>query len=287
MNKVGIYYAFWERDWDADFVPYVKKVANLGFDILEVNSGTVTEMSDSQRIRLKDEARKYNIELTFCIGLTAQYDIASKDEGIRRNGINFLKRQAEMLKFMEAKELGGIIYSSWPGSLPAGEADKRPYWDRSVSAMKEVMKTVEDCDVLFNVEVVNRFEQYLLNTCEEAVDYINQVGSNHCKILLDSFHMNIEEDNIYDAIVRAGDKLGHVHIGETNRKSPGIGRFPWDELAKGLKDIRYAGSVVMEPFLIPGGEVGRDIKIFRDLSIGIDMDKEAKRALDFIREKLK
>lgn len=287
MNKIGIYYAFWERDWDADFVPYVEKIAKLGFDILEVNSGTVTEMTDTQRIRLKEEARRYNIELTFCIGLTAKYDIASKDAGIRQNGINFLKRQAEMLKFMEAKELGGIIYSSWPGALPAGEVDKRPYWDRSVSAMKEIMKTVEDCNVLFNIEVVNRFEQYLINTCDEAVEYLTQVGSEHCKILLDSFHMNIEEDNIYNAIIRAGDKLGHVHIGETNRKAPGVGRFPWDELAKGLKDIHYTGSVVMEPFLIPGGEVGRDIMIFRDLSVGIDMDKEAKRALNFIREKLK
>lgn len=218
MNKVGIYNAFWERNWDADFVPYVEKVAKLGFDILEVNSGTVTEMSNDQRDRLKNEALKHNIDLTFCIGLTKKYDIASADETVRQNGIDFLKRQAEMLKYMEAKELGGIIYSSWPGTLPHGEFDKRPYWDRSVSAMKEDMKTVEDCDVLFNVEVVNRFEQYLLNTCEEAVEYCNQVDSNHCKILLDSFHMNIEEDNIYEAIVHAGDKLGHVHIGETNRK---------------------------------------------------------------------
>ncbi len=286
MNKIGIYYAYWERNWDADFVPYVKKVANLGFDILEVNSGTVAKMSDHQRDRLKDEAKRYNTELTFCIGLTANYDIASEDAEIRQNGINFLKQQAEMLKYMEAKELGGIVYSSWPGTLPPGVTDKRPYWDRSVAAMREVMKKAEDCNVLFNVEVVNRFEQYLLNTCNEAVSYVEQVGSDHCKILLDSFHMNIEEDNIYDAVITAGDNLGHVHIGETNRKAPGVGRFPWDEMMKGLKDINYTGSIVMEPFLIPGGEVGRDIKIFRDLSIGVDMDKDAKRALNFIREKL-
>src|SRR5690554_6356553 len=139
MNKIGIYYAFWERNWDADFVPYVEKVAKLGFNILEVNSGIVTEMSDNQRIQLKNEALRHNIELTFCIGLTSKYDIAAKDDKIRKNGIDFLKRQAEMLKFMEAKKLGGIIYGSWPGTLPAGEVDKRPYWDRSVSAMKEVM----------------------------------------------------------------------------------------------------------------------------------------------------
>ena len=287
MNKIGIYYAYWERNWDADFVPYIKKVVDLGFDILEVNSGTVTNMSNEQRTRLKEEAKKYNVDLTFCIGLTPEYDIASEDKRIRENGIDFLKRQAEMLKFMDAKVLGGILYSSWPGTLPDGIADKRPYWDRSVASMKEVMKTVEDYNVLFNMEVVNRFEQYLINSSAEAVEYVEQVGSEHCKILLDSFHMNIEEDDIYGAVITAGNKLGHVHIGETNRRPPGLGRFPWEELARGLKDIDYKGAVVMEPFLVPGGEVGRDIKIYRDLSVGVDLDFEAQKAQEFIRKKLK
>jgi D-psicose/D-tagatose/L-ribulose 3-epimerase len=98
--------------------------------------------------------------------------------------------------------------------------------------------------------------------------------------------MNIEEDNIYDAIVTAGDNLGHVHIGETNRRAPGAGKFDWESLSRGLRKINYQGSVVMEPFLIPGGEVGRDIKIYRNLSEGIDMDKEAARALNFMRSVL-
>jgi D-psicose/D-tagatose/L-ribulose 3-epimerase len=286
MNKVGIYYAFWESNWDADFVPYAQKVKDLGFDILEVNSGTVTNMPDSERDRLRDAARAVGIELTFCIGLPAPYDIASEDEAVRRNGIDFLKRQAEMLAYMQAKELGGIIYSSWPGSLPEGVTDKRPWVDRSVASMREVMETVEACGVLFNVEVVNRFEQYMMNTCAEALEYVERVGSDHCKVLLDTFHMNIEEDSIGGAIRQAGDKLGHLHIGEQNRRAPGRGRIPWDELAQALRDIDYQGSVVMEPFLIPGGEVGRDIRIYRDLSVGVDLDAEAREACAFIKQKL-
>ena len=286
MNKVGIYYAYWTRDWDADFVPFVSKVKKLGFDILEVNSGTVTNMPLKERDRLKKVALREEIELTFCIGLTAEYDIASENSETRKNGIAFLKRQAEMLKYMEARQLGGIIYSSWPGSLPAGVTDKRPYVERSIVSMKEVAKTVEDCGVYFNMEVVNRFEQYLLNTAEEAVAYVKAVGSPNCKILLDAFHMNIEEDSFSGAIRTAGKFLGHVHIGETNRRAPGAGKMAWDEIFGTLREIGYGGAVVMEPFLIPGGEVGRDIKIFRDLEVD-DMDREAKRALDFVRGKLK
>jgi len=283
MNKVGIYYAYWTHNWDADFVPFVSKVAGLGFDILEVNSGTVTRMANGQRDRLKKAAQDANIALTFCIGLPAQYDIASEDANVRRTGVDFLKRQAEMLAYMGAKKVSGILYGSWPGSLPEGVTDRRPYLERSIESMKEVMKTAAACDVFFNIEVVNRFEQYLMNTCEEALDYVNRVGSSHCKILLDTFHMNIEEDSIYNAIVTAGDKLGHFHIGETNRRAPGRGRIPWNEIAQALKEINYGGAVVMEPFLMPGGEVGRDIRVYRDLSVGVDLDAEAKRALDFMR----
>ena len=285
-SHIGIYYAYWTHDWDADFVPFVHKAADLGFDILEVNSGTVTNMPAAERERLKTAARECGIELTFCIGLSGGYDIASADPAVRRNGIAFLEKQAEMLADMEAKELGGIIYGCWPGSLPEGQADRRPYLDRSVSAMKEVMKVVEDFDAVFNVEVVNRFEQFLLNTAEEAVDYVDRVGSDSCRILLDTFHMNIEEDSFRGAILTAGDKLGHLHIGETNRRAPGRGRIPWKEVAGALKEIDYPGSVVMEPFLMPGGEVGRDIRVFRDLAAGTDMDAEAKRALEFIRARL-
>ena len=69
MNKRGIYYAYWTRNWDADFVPFVSKVKKLGFDILEVNSGTVANMTKAEKNRLKDAAEKNGIELTACIGL--------------------------------------------------------------------------------------------------------------------------------------------------------------------------------------------------------------------------
>jgi len=285
MNKIGIYYAYWTHDWDADFVPYVAKVKRLEFDILEVNSGTVTRMPNRERDRLRRAAEKAGIELTYCIGLPHRYDIASPDAAVRRNGIAFLKRSAEMLRYMGHRQLGGIIYSSWPGKLPFGE-EKRLYLDRSVRSMREVMKVAEDCGVFFNVEVVNRFEQFLLNTAAEAVTYVRRVGSPHCRVLLDTFHLNIEEDSIRDAIVATGAWLGHFHVGETNRRPPGRGRMPWDAIFGALRRIGYTGAITMEPFLMPGGEVGRDISVYRNLGEGLDLDREAGRALKFVRRKL-
>lgn len=286
MNKIGIYYAYWTRDWDADFVPFVGKVKKLGFDILEVNSGTVADLSDRERKRLRDAAETEGVELTACIGLEAGCDIASEDGAVRRNGVAFLKKQAVALAETNIRKVGGILYGCWPGSLPPGRTDKRPARERSVASMREVMKTAGDRGVVFHMEVVNRYEQYLLNTAAEAVDYVREVDSPNCRILLDTFHMNIEEDSFEGAIETAENRLGHVHLGETNRRAPGRGKMPWDTIFGALKKINYDGAVVMEPFLIPGGEVGRDIRMNRDLNPG-DMDVEAARAVKFVREKIR
>ena len=288
MNKIGIYYAYWTHNWDADFNIYVDKVADLGFDILETNAGTIANMTSDERKKLKDHAVDRNITLTYCIGLPHKFDISSAKHSTRKNGIRYLNKISQAIGEMGGGSLTGIIYASWPGTMPAGETDKRPYWERSIASMKEAINSAEDNAVLFNVEVVNRFEQFLLNTCAEALAYVKEVDSPNLKILLDTYHMNIEEDSIEHAVTRAGKYLGHVHIGENNRTTPGSGRghISWDELASAIKAIDYQGPVVMEPFLMPGGEVGRDIKVFRDLSIGFDMDAEARKACQFIRGKL-
>jgi len=287
MNKIGIYYAYWTHDWDADFHPFIDKAADLGFDVLEVNPGTIVHMTSEERQSLKAHADDKNIILSHCIGLPHQYDIASEDKAIRENGIVYLEKIAEAIGEMGGGNLSGIIYSSWPATMPEGETDKRPYVERSVASMKKAIKVAEHNNVIFNMEVVNRFEQFIMNTCDEAIAYLEAVDSPNAKILLDTFHMNIEEDFIGEALQKAGDKLGHLHIGENNRMPPGYGHIPWTEVGAALRKINYRGYVVMEPFLMPGGEVGRDIKVFRDMSVGLELDDEAQKALMFIRGVLK
>ncbi len=285
--KVGIYYAYWTHDWDADFIPYIEKAAKLGFDILEINAGTIAELSDSECETLRQAAQEKGIILQCCYGLPNDSDISSAEETVRGHGIQHLSRIGEAMVKCGIKILSGIIYCSWPGSFEDRGVTKRQAWDWSVSSMKEVMKTVESFGLQYNIEVINRFEGFLLNTCEEAVRYVGDVGSPNLKILLDTFHMNIEEDSMYDAILSAGANLGQLHIGENNRKPPGYGHIPWEEVAKALKKLDSDIPVVMEPFLMPGGEVGRDIKVYRDLMPGADLDREAEKACSFMRGLLK
>lgn len=286
MRKIGIYYAYWTTEWDVDFIPFVSKVKKLGFDQLEINGGTLVNMSGEERKRLKDEGESHHIKLSFGIGLTPHYDVSSDNESIRQNGIRFMKNMISKVNDMNGEMIGGTVHSCWPAILPAHVADKSIFLHQSIKSMKELVKVAEDNNVILNVEVINRFEQFLLNTCDEAVNYVEEIDSPYCGILLDTFHMNIEEDSIGGAILKAGKHLNALHIGETNRKPPGLGRMPWNEIKTALDEIDFTGSLVMEPFVNPGGTVGRNIAVWRELMPGADLDLEAAKAIEFVRKNL-
>jgi D-psicose/D-tagatose/L-ribulose 3-epimerase len=287
VNEVGIYYAYWTHEWDVDFHPYVDKAADIGFDVLELNGGTVATLSPDERRRLRAHADDRGLSLSYVVGLPAEYDVAAEDGATRRRGVEFLKRMIGAIGEMGGGRLGGIIYGAWPGRLPPDRQDPEPFVERSLDSMREAAATAADHDVFLNLEVVNRFEQYIFNTCREALTYLDRLGSDRVNLLLDSFHLNIEEDFVADAIVEAGPRLGHFHIGENNRLPPGYGHMPWTEIAAALRRIGYEGYVVMEPFVRPGGRVGRDIGVYRDRMPGADLDEEARKALLFMRGVLK
>ena len=230
-------------------------------------------------------ANDCGIELTYSLGLDRNYDVSSLDEKVRLGGVDYLQRIVERIGFMGGTLLSGVSYAGW-GTPDNFLGDKRPYWEQSIKSMKEIIKTAEDNGVTYCVEAVNRFETCLINTAKEALEYASEIDSPNIGVLLDTYHMNIEENNIGDAIRLVGDKPTSFHTGENNRTAPGRGHLDWDEIFKALADINYKGRIVSEPFVMAGGEVGRDIHVYRDL---IDnpsesaIDAEAKYLLDFER----
>ena len=282
MNPIGIHYGYWTQFWGSEPIQFVKRAQKCGFDILEVNAPKVTRMSAPERDLLKGAAADAGLGLTYSIGMTSDMDLASEDATTRKKGVAFLQEVSRAMKQMGGSVMAGINYSCWPRKLFPGE-DKKILIDRSVEGVREAIKTAEDCGVIFCVEVVNRFEQFMMNTAAEGIAFAERVGSPNCKILLDTFHMNIEEESLGGSIEEAGSWLGHFHLGEQNRRPPGRGRMPWPEIFGALSRIDYQGAVVMEPFLVPGGEVGRDISVFRDLLGNADLDEEAAISAQFVR----
>ena len=158
---------------------------------------------------------------------------------------------------------------------------------RSIESMRGVMPLAESCGVSLYAEVINRFEHYMLNTAAEGVDYCKQVGSERLKLLLDVFHMNIEEDSFEQAIQAAGRYIGHFHVSEPNRRLPTPGsRVNWGSMGRALRETGYEGSVTMEPILLFLGQTSYNSRLWRDFIQDASMEERnrmLKESLDFVK----
>lgn len=282
--QYGIYYAYWEKEWAADYKKYVEKVAKLGFDILEVGAAPLPDYTDQEIKELKKCTEDKGIVLTAGYGPTYEHNISAAEATVRAGAMEWYKKLFEVMAKLNIHTIGGAIYSYWP--VDFSTANKEEDWKRSVEGMRLLAKEAEQYDIMLGMEVLNRFESHILNTAKEGVKFVKEIGMNNVKVMLDTFHMNIEEVSMGAAIREAGSLLGHFHTGECNRMVPGKGRMPWREIGEALRDIHYDGTVVMEPFVRMGGQVGADIKVWRDISNGAleeQLDKDAADAVAFER----
>ncbi|MCZ7464784.1 sugar phosphate isomerase/epimerase family protein [Rhizobium rhizogenes] len=283
--KHGIYYSYWEHEWSAKFGPYIEKVAKLGFDIIEVAAHHINEYSDAELAAIKQSAKDNGIILTAGIGPSKSKNLSSEDAAVRAAGRAFFERTLTNVAKLDIRTIGGALHSYWPIDY-SQPVDKPGDYARGVEGIHGIADFANDLGINLCIEVLNRFENHVLNTAAEGVAFVKDVGKNNVKVMLDTFHMNIEEDSFGEAIRTAGPLLGHFHTGESNRRVPGKGRMPWQEIGLALRDINYTGAVVMEPFVKTGGTIGSDIKVWRDLSNGADvarMDEDARNSLAFSR----
>lgn len=283
--KYGIYFAYWEKEWNADQKSYISRVKKLGFDVLEISCAMLKAISTQELMEMKKMAANAGITLTAGYGPGANENLASANEDVVKNAVAFYTDILKKLEILEIHTLGGGIYSYWPVDYTR-PIDKAGDWERSVKNVRTVGKIAGECGVDYCLEVLNRFEGYLLNTCAECKAFVEQVDVPAVKIMLDTFHMNIEEDSMVEAILLAGDRLGHFHVGENNRRLPGKGGMPWYEIGSALRAIGYDKNIVMEPFVRNGGGVGSDIKVWRDLSKGATdemLDQDAAASVAFLK----
>jgi D-psicose/D-tagatose/L-ribulose 3-epimerase len=284
--KYGIYCAYWEQQWGGDYLKYVKKVGNLKFDILEIPCAGLAEFSEARIKDLVAAAADAGVSLTAGYGPRPEENIASPDANTVKNAFDFWKRTFDALARLQIKTVGGGLYSYWPVDFEK-PFNKEEDLKRSIEGMKKLGEIAGTYNITLGMEALNRFEGYLLNTAAEALAYVKAVGRDNVKVMLDTFHMNIEEDSIIDAIKCAGPYLGHFHIGEANRKPPQAdSRMDWAGIGRALNEVGYNGAVVMEPFVLQGGQVGKDIKVWRNLAgtSEQELDESARLSVEFIRK---
>jgi len=274
VNAIGIHLSFWQTSWDDPLLPLISNAKNAGFDIAEFPLLTPTTL---EYHALKDELDRLGMGASCSTGLGPDTDITHPDPQIREQGLDFLYACLAGAEILESPILAGVTYAPW-ALFPDDDLSKRR--EHCIESLKRATAKAEDLGIVICMEVLNRFEGYLINTVEQASAIIREVESPNLKIQLDTFHLNIESDNIGKSIRKAGKDLGHFHCVANNRKPPGSGHIPWDEVRQALKDISYQGFLVAETFVNPQGEVGQGLFIWRDLAE--DLEQAARQSAEFI-----
>jgi len=212
----------------------------LGYDGVELLLGRAEDIDAGELERL---LAKHEMELSAIGTGLATADglyLGSREERTRQEAV---KRVLGFSKMAERFDCGVIVGSIKGGIVPA------PSSESLVRSMRELR------EVRLIIEPLNRYESAFINKASQAVELVNEQNLERSLVLLDTFHMNIEEESMADAIRSVGERLGHFHIADSNRRAPGDGHIPFSGVFRALKGIHYDGYMSAEILQEPTSEV--------------------------------
>lgn len=230
--------------------PYEEMIpaaARLGYDAMELH---IHDSAQLNRADLKKLFTDNGITLT-SIGTGSAYaedhiHLASADESVRQRAIRRIQDHMDTAANYDAVVILGLI-KGMIRDCPSRES----CIDRLTASLKELVKKAEADKVPLVFEVLNRYESDFLNTIDETLTFVAPFASDYLQLHIDTYHMNIEEAKVGDAIRRAKGKIGHCHIADSDRWYAGHGHFDFGETIQALKDIGYSRALSVESFMFP------------------------------------
>jgi len=217
----------------------IRRLPALGYEAIEIAGMPDQVDTASVRRLLKDTSIR-------CFGavslMTPERSLLAKDPARRAASVGYIKRCITMVR-----ELGGEEMSVVPGSVGqvVSEATPEEEWGWAVESLRECDDHARRCGVRIGIEPINRFETFFINRAAQALALAAAVGPS-CGVCLDSFHMALEERDMFDAIRSARGRLVDFHIGENNRFAPGLGSLNWERIVATLREIGYDGPLSVE-----------------------------------------
>jgi D-psicose/D-tagatose/L-ribulose 3-epimerase len=266
----------WTSSWSNQDLWIIDHVGELGLDALEVPL-MESALVDSSAIRSR--AEEAGVGLLTSLALPEGADPAAEDRDERRAARERLLRAVELTAEMGATVFTGVVYSAIGKRI-----DRRPVdtdYERAAGVLAEVARSAAERGVTIGLEPINRYETYLVNTVEQAIRLRDLIGAPNVGIHLDTYHMNIEEDDLHAATLAAAPYLVHVHLSESHRGIPGRGTVDWDAIFRGLADGGYDGMVGLESFVQISEAMKAATYIWRPLAP--DSDTLVREGLAYLR----
>jgi D-psicose/D-tagatose/L-ribulose 3-epimerase len=233
----------WTNSWSNATLDILDHAKELGFDLVEV---PLMEIEKVDPAAIKARAEKVGIKLCTSTAVSERTDPTGETEAVRAAGLQYLVQCIDATADMGASVFSGVTYSAIGRRI-----DGRPgaeHWERAAGIVKQAARHAQTRGVTLGIEAINRYETFLVNTCDQALHLIDLVGEPNVRVHLDAYHMNIEEHNFYDPTKKAAPLLCHFHLSESHRGTPGGGTVDWDSIYRGLADGGYTGLVGLESF---------------------------------------
>jgi D-psicose/D-tagatose/L-ribulose 3-epimerase len=277
-NPIGASTFIWESPFGDDKLHLAAHVADLGFDVLEI---CIEDPALVTAAAVGEAAEQAGVSISVCGAFGPDRDISHEDPERRRAGIDYLKTCIDLAAAVGSPHVAGPMYSATGKArlLPEEEREQQRAW--ATESLAEAADYAGDRGVRLAIEPLNRFETDLVNTVEQGLDLCERIGRDNVGLLVDTFHMNIEEKSIPDAIRVAGDRVFLVHACENDRGAPGSGHVEWEEAVAALAGIGYGGYVVIESFTPEIKEIARAVSTWR--KVAESEDALARDGLAFLK----
>ncbi|THK34161.1 sugar phosphate isomerase/epimerase [Ensifer sp. MPMI2T] len=221
----------------------LKRIKKYGYESIEISGEPAQYDINDTRALLKEHGIRCWGAVTLTLG---ERNLAAKDEGQRAKSVDYVKSVITMVSELEG-EIVTLVPATVGKVVPDGTEEEE--WKWVVDATKECFAHAKKKGVRLAIEPLNRFETYLFNRAAQALALADAVDPD-CGVCLDAFHLNIEEENIYDAIRLAGNRLFDFHVADNNRFAAGLGHLDWPKIVAALKEIGYDGALTNE-FVAP------------------------------------
>jgi D-psicose/D-tagatose/L-ribulose 3-epimerase len=220
----------------------IASTAEAGYDLIEIPLLDPSSVDAADTRKVLDE---HGIGAGCSLGLAPETNVSSEDPEAVAAGRALLADALRATVELGADYLGGVLY----GVLGRHEAavTERGYAN-AVEAMRELSDNAAREGVTIGLEVVNRYESNVLNTTEQGLKFLDDIGSPNATLHLDTYHMNIEESGMAEAIETVGERLGYFHVGESNRGPLGSGTVDFAATFAALDRIGYDGTITFESF---------------------------------------
>lgn len=250
-HPIGIISMQFVRPFTTKDLCLFERIKELGFDFIEL---LMPEPEDGlDLVEVRKALTDNDLGVLLAARVNTERSIASLDPTARQGGIDYLKTCIDAAATIRADIVGGPLYGGplvFAGVRPASidETERRARFDRCIEGLAAAADEAVKAGVCLALEPLNRFETDIISTVSQAIQLVDHVDSSGLGLLLDSFHMNIEERSISDAVRAAGDRIIHFQANENHRGFPGTGHLPWSDIARALDEVGYEGPVSLEPF---------------------------------------